>query len=65
MQKTSITPGQDNFCNPEWVKLNHLLSYCGKPALQFAAKSEGASSEVQGNGRLCNRHTCVFCFKKF
>jgi hypothetical protein len=41
-------------CRPEWVKLNHLLSYCTRPLIS----SDSASSAE--TAPRCNHHDCLF-----
>lgn len=55
-------------CNPEWIELNHLLTYCGKSVTQPVAGTVPTTVEnpatVADGARPCNRNTCVFGFRK-
>lgn len=45
-------------CRPEWVKLNHLLSYCTRPLLPA-----GGQADNQALPR-CNHQGCLFSATK-
>ena len=46
--------GSPSACRPEWVKLNHLLSYCARPLIP--ADGEAAPR--------CNSKDCLFSAKR-
>lgn len=51
----------DDICEPEWVMLNHLLSYCAKslPATDAVKGGKPGPSEPR-----CKRKNCLFGAKR-
>jgi hypothetical protein len=50
----------ESACRPEWVKLNHLLSYCSAPLSRVA---NGTSGEHVSTPR-CKHQNCLFSATK-
>ncbi|RZI42030.1 hypothetical protein EGT07_15660 [Herbaspirillum sp. HC18] len=64
VQENRIPVAADDACEPEWVALNPLLSYCAK---SFATPVSGGENvaAAQDSAKRCNPRTCVFGFRKF
>ncbi|WP_420477007.1 hypothetical protein [Noviherbaspirillum sp. ST9] len=49
---------QDALCTPEWMHLNHLLSYCTRT---LAAGGRSSPDTDDGtDSKRCNRKDCLF-----
>ncbi|HYD62694.1 MAG TPA: hypothetical protein VEC35_20230 [Noviherbaspirillum sp.] len=49
-------------CQPEWLRLNHLLSYCTRTLPQAAGiTGQDASPEIAPR---CNRKDCLFSARR-
>ncbi|HJV54077.1 MAG TPA: hypothetical protein VJ652_21590 [Noviherbaspirillum sp.] len=48
----------DAACEPRWVALNHLFSYCARAGRPPARDGEACAQEAQGT--KCARRHCLF-----
>lgn len=55
---------KDDTCNPIWVHLNHLFSYCSKRAPTAASLPVADSGAPSIDSRCCTRGNCLFRFNK-
>lgn len=56
MRYQDDTTVQPDACEPVWIHLNHLLSYCAKSITQPGNNN----AEQQNESLCCNRQNCVF-----
>ena len=49
-------------CRPEWLRLNHLLSYCTTPLAPAGDPADDASSPA--DAPRCNGKDCLFSAKR-
>lgn len=50
----------NDVCNPTWIHLNHLVSYCTKSAPGLESNTASADNKQVTSILTCNRQYCVF-----
>ncbi|WP_460837337.1 hypothetical protein [Noviherbaspirillum agri] len=54
---------QEDRCDPQWIQMNHLFSYCAKSLSSPSAPPSGSTDKPSGD-RRCRRGSCVFSFRR-
>lgn len=54
----------NDVCNPTWLHLNHLVSYCAKSIPGLDADVGHESDSLFSAALSCNRQNCVFRLRK-
>lgn len=54
----------NDVCNPTWIHLNHLVSYCTKSVPGLESDVVGADNRQTAAALSCNRQYCVFRLQK-